>query len=138
MSGEMSGAAPRDLTPREKFDKWLVNEGSRRLFVFIFVVVHGMVFAFGFVTYQVKDNLTIARGTFGITYPIARAAALVLHVDIALILFRQFAFLVSPSLLLLKELAVCRTLISLMRQTPLNGIIQFGKSKYTMVVLREN
>jgi predicted ferric reductase len=70
-----------------------------------------MVFAFGFMNYQLKDNLTNARAQFGLTYPIARAAALVLHFDVALILF-----------------PVCRTLISLARQTPLNGVIQFDKN----------
>lgn len=70
-----------------------------------------MVFAFGFVNYAVKDNLQIARDTFGPTYMIARAAALVLHFDVAMILF-----------------PVCRTFISLARQTPLNGIIQFDKN----------
>ena len=95
----------------EKYDKWMVNDGSRRLFLLVFVLVHLMVFAFGFLNYDLKDNLTGARSTFGITYPIARASALVLHFDIALILF-----------------PVCRTLISLARQTPLNGIIQFDKN----------
>jgi hypothetical protein len=90
MSGEVSGEAPRNLTVWEKYDRWMVNEGSRRLLVFVFVLVHAMVFAFGFVNYDLKDNLTGARGTFGITYPIARAAALVLHFDIALILFRTW------------------------------------------------
>jgi NADPH oxidase 2 len=89
MSGEVSGEAPRNFTLWEKYDRWMVNEGSRRLFVFVFVLVHAMVFAFGFVNYDLKDNLTGARGTFGITYPIARAAALVLHFDVALILFRM-------------------------------------------------
>jgi len=70
-----------------------------------------MVFSFGFMNYQIKDNLTTARSTFGLTYPIARSAALVLHFDVAMILF-----------------PVCRTLISLARQTPLNGIIQFDKN----------
>ena len=70
-----------------------------------------MVFAFGFVNYQIKDNLNIARSTFGLTYAIARAAALTLHFDVAIIL-----------------LPVCRTLISLARQTPLNGIVQFDKN----------
>ena len=88
MSGEMSGEPPRDLTVKEKFDRWMVNEGYRRLFVFIFGAVHAMIFAFGFMNYDLKDNLTTARATFGITYPIARAAALVLHFDIAFILFR--------------------------------------------------
>lgn len=89
MSGEMSGEPPRDLTMKEKFDRWMVNEGYRRLFVFIFAAVHAMIFAFGFMNYDLKDNLTTARATFGITYPIARAAALVLHFDIAFILFRE-------------------------------------------------
>ncbi|KAG4218271.1 hypothetical protein PC116_g33249, partial [Phytophthora cactorum] len=42
---------------------------------------------------------------------IARSSALVLHVDVAMIL-----------------LPVCRTFISMARQTPLNGIIQFDKN----------
>ena len=111
LSGEVSGEAPRDLKLMEKVDKWMVNEGSRRLNVAVFMLVHGMVFGFGFMNYYLKDNLTIARSTFGLTYPIARAAALVLHFDIALLI-----------------LPVCRTLISLLRQTPLNGIIPFDKN----------
>ncbi|MCJ1415085.1 hypothetical protein MMC32_001415 [Xylographa parallela] len=111
MSGEMSGEPPRDLTMIEKTQRWMVNEGSRQLTVGLFVFVHAMVFAFGFMNYYLKDNLTIARATFGLTYSIARAAALVLHFDVALLVF-----------------PVCRTLISLLRQTPLNGIIQFDKN----------
>ena len=111
MSGEVSGESPRDLRITEKLDRWMVNEGSRRLNVLLFVLVHGMVFGFGFMNYYLKDNLTTARATFGLGYPIARAAALVLHFDIALLI-----------------LPVCRTLISLLRQTPLNGIIPFDKN----------
>ncbi|KAF2838604.1 NADPH oxidase [Patellaria atrata CBS 101060] len=111
MSGEMSNEPPRQLYMKEKIEIWMVNEGYRRLFVGVFILLHGMVFAFGFMNYQIKDNLTGPRATFGLTYPIARSAALVLHVDIALILF-----------------PVCRNLISLARRTPLNGIIQFDKN----------
>ncbi|KAI4152105.1 MAG: hypothetical protein LQ340_003104 [Diploschistes diacapsis] len=111
LSGEVSNEPRRDLTPMEKFSRWMVNEGSRRFTVAVFMIVHAMIFAFGFANYQLKDNLNNARATFGITYPIARAAALVLHFDVALILF-----------------PVCRTLISLLRQTPLNGVIQFDKN----------
>ncbi|KAH8593897.1 ferric reductase NAD binding domain-containing protein [Bisporella sp. PMI_857] len=111
MSGEMSGEKPRELNMREKFDRWMVNEGYRRFFVFVFAAIHGMIFSFGFMNYQLKDSNDIARSTFGLTYPIARSAALVLHFDVAMILF-----------------PVCRTLISLARQTPLNGIIQFDKN----------
>lgn len=70
-------------------------------FVFVFAAIHGMVFAFGFMNYQIKDNLNLARSTFGLTYATARAAALVLHFDVALILF-----------------PVCRTLISLAHRRP--------------------
>lgn len=111
MSGEMSGEPPRDLTWLEKIRRWLVHQGSQHLFILMFVVVHSMIFAFGFVNYHMKDNMNDARATFGVTYSIARAAALVLHFDIAILIF-----------------PVCRTLISLMRQTPLNGIIQFDQN----------
>ncbi|PGH10473.1 hypothetical protein AJ80_07516 [Polytolypa hystricis UAMH7299] len=111
MSGEMSGEPPRDLNWKERFDVWMVNEGWRRLFVVVFIALHGMIFAFGMLHYGYKDNLTGSRAIFGLTFSIARSAALVLHFDIAIILF-----------------PVCRTLISLARQTPLNGIIQFDKN----------
>ncbi|MCJ1308705.1 hypothetical protein MMC25_002359 [Agyrium rufum] len=111
MSGEMNGEPPRDLTPREKIERWMVNEGSRRVLVGIWGLLHLLIFIFGFLNYQLKDNLTTARATFGLTYATARSAALVLHFDIAILIF-----------------PVCRTLISLARQTPLNGIIQFDKN----------
>ncbi|KAL9593453.1 MAG: hypothetical protein Q9179_005879 [Wetmoreana sp. 5 TL-2023] len=111
MSGEMGATPPRELRLVEKIDRWAANEGSRILFVGTFAVTHAMVFAFGFLNYHLKDNLDTARAIFGTTYSVARAAALVLHFDIAILLF-----------------PICRTMISLLRQTPLNGIIQFDKS----------
>ncbi|ROT38362.1 hypothetical protein SODALDRAFT_359445 [Sodiomyces alkalinus F11] len=111
LSGEMTQEKQKELSAREKFDRWMINEGYRRFFVFVFVLLHGLVFAFACVNFALKDNLQIARDTFGPTFVIARSAALVLHVDVALILF-----------------PVCRTFISLARRTPLNGIIQFDKN----------
>ncbi|KAK2741368.1 hypothetical protein FQN57_005652 [Myotisia sp. PD_48] len=110
-SGEMSNEQARKLTIMQKFDRWMVNDGWRRLFVGLFVLAHVMIFVFGMLNYGVNENLSEARSVFGQTYAIARSAALVLHFDVAIILF-----------------PVCRTLISLVRQTPLNGIIQFDKS----------
>ena len=111
-SGDMSiNPATPDLTARERLGRWMVNEGSRRISLIVFVVAHAMIFGLGFANYQLKDNLSTARSTFGLSYAIARAAALVLHFDVALIL-----------------LPVCRTLISLLRQTALNGIIQFDQN----------
>ncbi|KAI0074348.1 NADPH oxidase [Panus rudis PR-1116 ss-1] len=96
---------------REKWDHWMINEGGRRLFFFVWVFLHLIVTAFGFMHYQLKDNSVGARATFGITFPIARTAALVLHVDVAFIL-----------------LPVCRNFISLLRRTPLNDVIPFDKN----------
>jgi NADPH oxidase 2 len=90
MSGEMSGEPPRDFTAMERFDVWMVNEGYRRLFVVVFALVHLMIFAFAFLNFDLKDTLTGARTTFGITYVIARSAALVLHFDVALLLLRMY------------------------------------------------
>ncbi|KAF2196385.1 hypothetical protein GQ43DRAFT_476373 [Delitschia confertaspora ATCC 74209] len=111
MSGEMTDEAPRQLYLKEKIDRWMVNEGYRRLFVFTFIILHLMVFIFGMMNYGLTEKSVGARGIFGLTFPIARSAALVLHVDVALVLF-----------------PVCRNLISMARRTPLNGIIPFDKN----------
>ncbi|KAI1419508.1 ferric reductase NAD binding domain-containing protein [Xylaria sp. FL1777] len=102
---------PPIVSPMRKFLIENIFANLCASFVFVFIFLHTIVFAFGFVNYAVKDSLQVARNTFGPTYMIARSAALVLHVDVALILF-----------------PVCRTFISIARQTPLNGIIQFDKN----------
>lgn len=94
-----------------KFNIWLINEGGRQLFFGVWIFLHLVVTAFGFVHYQTKDNLVTARATFGITFAIARTAALVLHVDVIFIL-----------------LPVCRNFISMLRRTPLNDVIPFDKN----------
>lgn len=95
----------------EKWRHWMINEGGKRLFFFVWVFLHLLVAALGCLHYGLKDNLTTARATFGITFTIARAAALVLHVDVIFIL-----------------LPVCRNFISLLRRTPLNHVIPFDKN----------
>ncbi|KAF8912627.1 NADPH oxidase B [Mucidula mucida] len=96
---------------REKWDLWMINDGGRHMFFIIFILLHLLVAVFGFFHYQMKDNSNTARQTFGITFPIARTAALVLHVDVIFIL-----------------LPVCRNFVSLLRRTPLNDIIPFDKN----------
>ncbi|CAE6413369.1 unnamed protein product [Rhizoctonia solani] len=93
------------------WDRWMVNDGGRQLFFGVYVVLHLLVFALGFIHYDLKDNSVGARALFGITFPIARTAALVLHVDAAFIL-----------------LPVCRNFISLLRLSPLGDIIPFDKN----------
>ncbi|KAF9563848.1 NADPH oxidase isoform 2 [Agrocybe pediades] len=94
-----------------KFGIWMINEGGRQLFFGVWIFLHLLVAVFGFIHYQTKDNLNNARATFGITFAIARTAALVLHVDVIFIL-----------------LPVCRNFISFLRRTPLNDIIPFDKN----------
>lgn len=93
MAGEINGEPSRELTPKEKLDVWMVNEGFRRLFVVVFAILHLMIFVLAFINFQLKDNLSGARDTFGLGYPIARSAALVLHFDVALLLFRECSLL---------------------------------------------
>jgi hypothetical protein len=67
-------AAPVTVTlyvPRtfwEKWDWWMINEGGKRLFFFVWILLHLFVAVFGFLNYDLKDNLTGARATFGITF----------------------------------------------------------------------
>ncbi|CAG8471586.1 11249_t:CDS:2 [Paraglomus occultum] len=98
-------------TPYEKLQAWMINEGNRVIFFSVWIILHALVFSLAFVNYVYHDDLNNARTMFGITYPIARAAALVLHVDAAMVLF-----------------PVCRNLISLFRTTSLNNIIPFDKN----------
>ncbi|KAG7445186.1 NADPH oxidase [Guyanagaster necrorhizus] len=96
---------------REKWNVWMINDGGKQLFFALFVFLHLLVGVFGFLNYDLRDNSVNARATFGITFPIARTAALILHVDVIFIL-----------------LPVCRNFVSLLRRTPLNDIIPFDKN----------
>lgn len=109
------GSAPKGpYKPDGLFDKWniwMINEGGRRLFFFVWIFLHLLVFGLGFVNYQLNDDLNNARAMLGYGFTIARTAALILHVDVAFIL-----------------LPVCRNFISLLRRTALNDIIPFDKN----------
>ncbi|KAF8452547.1 NADPH oxidase B [Boletus edulis BED1] len=111
INGSIPKGPQKPTTLGQKFDLWMINEGGKRLFFFSWIFFHCLVIAFGFMNYQLSDDLTSARATFGITYAIARAAALMLHCDVIFIL-----------------LPVCRNFISLLRRTPLNQFIPFDKN----------
>ena len=49
-------------------ERVLINEGGKRLFFFSWIFFHCLVIAFGFMNYQLSDDLSNARATFGITY----------------------------------------------------------------------
>ncbi|CAG8457917.1 9814_t:CDS:2 [Paraglomus occultum] len=101
----------KPVTFSEKFQAWMINEGNRNIFFGVWIILHCLVFSLAFLNFFFNDNLNNARTQFGITYPIARSAALVLHVDASMILF-----------------PVCRNLVSLLRNTSLNNVIPFDKN----------
>ncbi|KAG0005511.1 hypothetical protein BGZ79_004265 [Entomortierella chlamydospora] len=95
----------------QRISIWLINDGNRAIFLGLWIIIHVGLFSLAFFNYFYSDNFENARSKLGITLPIARGAALVLHVDSGLILF-----------------PVCRTLISWLRSTPLNRIVPFDKA----------
>lgn len=67
----MRDGAPMDakkLSMKERWDLWMVNEGGRRLFFYFIVLLHVLVFIFGWFNYALKDNEVTARATFGVTF----------------------------------------------------------------------
>lgn len=55
-------------TWRQNFDVWMINDGGRKLFFSVWIFLHLLVALFGFMTYQLRDNNTQARATFGVTF----------------------------------------------------------------------
>ncbi|KAF7314031.1 putative NADPH oxidase [Mycena chlorophos] len=96
---------PQDL-PRESRP-----ECQRHIFFVVFLFLHVLVATLGFLHYFLKDNLVGARAEYGITFVLARAAALVLNVDVIFIL-----------------LPVCHNFISVMCRTPAGMVIPFDKN----------
>ncbi|GAA5864677.1 hypothetical protein JCM3774_006038 [Rhodotorula dairenensis] len=85
---------------------WARHDGLVALLAFVWVILQLSVFGIGVVKYEFSP-----RTVFGPTFVIARSAALVLHVDIALIL-----------------LPVCRSFVTLMRNSPLKRIVPFDEA----------
>ncbi|KAF5371910.1 hypothetical protein D9757_010597 [Collybiopsis confluens] len=109
-----SGVTPESIQPknfRQRVEIWLINDGAKQVFFAVWIFLHMLVITFGFLSYQLKDNTVNARKTFGVTYAIARTAALVLHVDVIFIL-----------------LPVCRNFISFLRRTALSSVVDFDRS----------
>jgi NADPH oxidase len=52
----------------EKISLWLINEGRQRVFFAVFLFLHLLVAVLGIIHYGLKDNLTTARATFGVTF----------------------------------------------------------------------
>lgn len=58
----------KNLSLKERWDLWMVNEGGRKLFFYVICLLHVLVFIFGWLHYSLKDNLVGSRATFGITF----------------------------------------------------------------------
>ncbi|KAF9289250.1 hypothetical protein BGZ68_009735 [Mortierella alpina] len=108
---QIDDEAKEHISWHQRISIWMINEGSRVIFLGLWILVHVGLFGLAFFNYHYSDNFEIARSKLGITLPVARGAALVLHVDSGMILF-----------------PVCRTLISWLRSTPLNRIVPFDKA----------
>ncbi|KAJ8082261.1 hypothetical protein PM082_008109 [Marasmius tenuissimus] len=111
MNSDIQAGPFQPTTLVERINVWLINEGGRQVFFGVWIFLHLLVAAFGFVHFFFKDDLANARRLFGNSYIVARTSALLLHIDAVFIL-----------------LPVCRNFISLLRRTPLNNIIPFEKN----------
>lgn len=108
----VEASADEDLpTVSEKISKWMVNEGYRRILFAVFLALHLLAFVLSAIQYAMQDNFDTARNIFGVTFVVARSAALVIHIDMALIM-----------------LPICRTLVSTLRLSALNRVVAFDKN----------
>ncbi|KAF7341131.1 FAD-binding FR-type domain-containing protein [Mycena venus] len=95
----------------QRLNIWMINEGHRSVFFGVFLGLHLIAAVLAWLHYSLKDNLNNARATFGITFVIARSAAVCLHIDVIFIL-----------------LPICRNFISVMRRTPIGTVIPFDEN----------
>jgi hypothetical protein len=51
-----------------RWQAWMVNEGGRRIFFWVFILLHVIVAVLGTLHYSLKSNLSGARKTFGATF----------------------------------------------------------------------
>lgn len=87
MSNDVAVEQTAPSEERAGIGHWMVVTGSRYLLVATFALLHGMIFSYSFWTSHTKEHLTLARSTFGITLSMAKAAALVLYFDLAVLIF---------------------------------------------------
>ncbi|KAJ1927243.1 hypothetical protein IWQ60_003093 [Tieghemiomyces parasiticus] len=89
----------------------LTTDVQGAVFLTLWLILQALLFALGLVNYHYTALYSQARALLGWSLVVARASALVLHVDIAFILF-----------------PVCRTFISILRSTPLGRVVPFDRS----------
>ncbi|KAI0218114.1 hypothetical protein L0F63_006714 [Massospora cicadina] len=95
----------------QRLRKWVADEGQKFVFIALWVASQLLMFLIGFIKYSYDDNLSQARTTLGITFPIARASAVAIHVDTGIVM-----------------LPMCRNTISYLRTTYLAKLVPFDQN----------
>ena len=92
---------------------WMVATGARYLLLVSFALLHGIVFSYSFWSSYIQGHLTIAKSSLNLTLSMANAAALLLYIDLAILIF-----------------PVCQTLTSILKRTPLGASVHHDTSMY--------
>ena len=92
---------------------WMFATGTQYLLLVSLALLHGIVFSYSFWSSYIQGHLTIAKSSFNITLSMANAAALVLYIDLAVLIF-----------------PVCQTLTSILKRTPLGTSVHYDTSIY--------
>ncbi|KAJ2364657.1 hypothetical protein H4S01_003664 [Coemansia sp. RSA 2610] len=99
---------PRKRTVWHRFELWMINDGKMYTYFGFWIILELLLFSLALVNYRYYPLWQNMHTLLGGSFMSARAAALALHVNTALVL-----------------LPICRTVISWIRATPLNRIIPF-------------
>ncbi|KAJ2609680.1 hypothetical protein H4S08_003941 [Coemansia sp. RSA 1365] len=99
---------PRRSTLWHRFELWMINDGKMYIYFGFWILLEVLLFSLALVNYRYYPLWQNMYNLLGGSFLGARAAALALHINTALVL-----------------LPICRTVISWIRKTPLNRIIPF-------------
>ncbi|KAI8322404.1 hypothetical protein GQ54DRAFT_288119 [Martensiomyces pterosporus] len=91
-----------------RLELWLINGGKRYVYFGVWIMIQVALFTIAYFQLQGNPVWSNMHKLLGTTFLTARASALALHVDTALVLY-----------------PVCRTTITWVRRTPLNRVIPF-------------
>ncbi|KAJ9049268.1 hypothetical protein DSO57_1026499 [Entomophthora muscae] len=100
------------LTPIQKMQRYAQNETSTVVFLFVWLLSQFLIFGFAFVNYKYNGEFSTVRKALGMSFLMARGTSLPIEINTAVIL-----------------LPMCRSIISLLRSTPLSHVIPFDKNK---------
>ncbi|KAJ1898966.1 hypothetical protein LPJ66_002410 [Kickxella alabastrina] len=103
-----SDVRPRQRTLLHRLELWMINDGKMYLYLGFWILIQSLLYSLAAVNYRYYPLWQNMHELLGGSFIAARSAALVLHVNTALVL-----------------LPVCRTVISWIRTTPLNRVIPF-------------